>query len=230
MDGFCKRTFDLTAVLLTLPLSLPLMALVATWILLDGAGPVIHRQLRVGRGGEEFVIHKFRTLYADAETKPTVAPGGDRRITRPGRFLRKWRIDELPQILNVLRGDMSLVGPRPEIPEHLKAIPASLREKVYSVRPGITGPAALAFLAEDEYLATVADPVKIYRQVLLPEKLRLELRYLERWTFSRDLMLVGQTALRIFSSQARRRSRRMIEQIAHAGIRSPNRSSPAGSR
>lgn len=219
LNGYSKRIFDLTVVLLTLPLSFPLMVLVALWILLDGGRPVVHRQLRVGRGGEEFRIHKFRTLYADAEVKPTVAPMGDPRITRPGRFLRKWRLDELPQLVNVLRGEMSLVGPRPEMPEHLKAIPAGVREKIYCVRPGITGPAALAFIAEDEYLATTPDPVDVYRRVLLPEKLRIELDYVEHWTLSADLALIYQTALRVFSSEARRRSRRMIERIATAATR-----------
>ena len=228
MKGYSKRIFDVMVVLVTLPLTLPLMGLVALWIMLDGAGPIVHRQLRVGRGGEEFLIRKFRTLYADAEVKPTVAPGGDPRITRPGRFLRKWRLDELPQVLNVLRGEMSLVGPRPEMAEHLQAIPASVRKKVYSVRPGITGPAAVAFLAEDEYLATVPNPVKVYREILLPEKLRLEFGYVEHWKFSTDLILIGQTALRLFSSEARRRSRHMIEQIASVATNSPSRRPSAG--
>ncbi len=228
MDWNSKHVFDLTVVLLTLPLFLPVMVLAALWILLDGAGPVIHRQLRVGRGGKEFLIYKFRTLSADADVGPTVAASGDPRVTRPGRFLRKWRLDELPQLLNVLRGEMSLVGPRPERAEHLIAIPGSIRKKVCSVRPGISGPAALAFIAEDEYLATVSDPVKVYREILLPEKLRLELRYVEQWTFSTDLVLIARTALRVFSGEARRRSLHMIEQIAGAATGSPSPRSPAG--
>jgi len=111
---------------------------------------------------------------------------------------------------------MSLVGPRPEMPEHLQEIPADVRKKVYSMCPGITGPAAIAFLAEDEYLATVPEPVKVYRRILLPEKLRLELEYIERWSFTTDLKLIAQTLLRVFSPDAHRRSRRLIEQIAAA--------------
>ncbi len=161
-------------------------------------------------------MHKFRTLLPDADEQPTVAPDGDPRITRPGAFLRRWRLDELPQIFDVLRGKMSLVGPRPEIPEHLKEIPASVKEKVYAVRPGITGPAAIAFLAEDAYLATVKDPVDVYCRIILPEKLRLELEYIEHRTFGADLKLMVQTLLRVFSARAHRRSFEMIEQLAAA--------------
>ena len=225
---FLKRFFDVVLVLATLPLSVPLMGLVALWILVNDSGPPIHRQLRIGQGGGEFLIHKFRTLSTDTKKMSTVAPDGDPRITPPGRFLRKWRLDELPQVFDVLRGEMSLVGPRPELPEHLKEIPADIQKKVYSVRPGITGPAALAFLAEDEYLATVPEPVKVYRRVLLPEKLRLELEYVERWTFNTDLTLIAQTVVRVFSTEARRRSRRMIEQIAAEATNSPSRGSSAG--
>lgn len=216
MRRFFKRLFDLVLVLVTLPLLIPLMGLVALWVLLDGPGPVLHRQIRVGQGGREFLIHKFRTLLHHAETKPTVAPAGDPRITRPGRFLRKWRLDELPQLYDVLRGEMSLVGPRPEMPEHLQQIPAEVKKKIYSIRPGITGPAAITFLAEDEYLATVPDPVNVYCRILLPEKLRLELEYIERWSFTTDLKLIAQTLLRVFSPDAHRRSRRLIEQISAA--------------
>ncbi|MDH3317467.1 MAG: sugar transferase [Gammaproteobacteria bacterium] len=208
-----KRILDVVLVLATLPVSLPLTGLVAIWIMLDGSGPIIHSQLRVGRGGCEFFVHKFRTLKSGIEGGATVAPEGDSRITRPGSFLRKWRLDELPQLFDVLRGDMSLVGPRPERPEHLQEISATVREKVYRVRPGITGPAAIAFLAEDEYLATVPDPVRVYCRILLPEKLRLELEYVEHWSFMTDLRLIAQTLLKVFSTEARRRSRRMIEQI-----------------
>ncbi len=216
MSGTFKRAFDLTLTLTTLPLWLPLMGLVALWLFVDGNGSVIHRQVRVGREGRAFRMHKFRTLLPNADEQPTVAPDGDPRITRPGAFLRRWRLDELPQIFDVLRGKMSLVGPRPEIPEHLKQIPASVKEKVFAVRPGITGPAAIAFLAEDAYLATIKDPVDVYCRVILPEKLRMELEYVERRSFATDLKLIVQTLLRVVSTEAHRESRDMIEQIAAA--------------
>jgi len=207
---------DILLVAASLPLALPLIGLVAVWIRLDGSGSIIHSQVRVGRGERTFLIHKFRTLYADREGGATVTPEGDARITGPGRFLRPWRLDELPQLFDVLRGAMSLVGPRPERPEHLREIPASVRHKVYSVRPGLTGPAAIAFLAEDEYLGTVSDPTSAYCQILLPEKLRLELDYVEHWSALTDLRIIMLTLLRVFSVKARRRSLAMIEQIAIA--------------
>lgn len=216
MGGLLKRLFDVVLVIATLPLSLPLMGLIALWIMLDGSGSIIHSQLRTGRGGREFFMHKFRTLKSGIEGGATVAPEGDPRISRPGSFLRKWRLDELPQLFDVLAGEMSLVGPRPELPQHLNEIPAGVRKKVYSVRPGVTGPSAIAFLAEDEYLATVSDPVNVYCRILLPEKLRLELEYVESWSFVTDLRLIVQTLLNVFSNEARRRSRRMIEQIGAA--------------
>ncbi len=216
MGGLLKRLFDVVLVIATLPLSLPLMGLIALWIMLDGSGSIIHSQVRTGRGGREFLMHKFRTLKSGIEGGATVAPEGDPRISRPGSFLRKWRLDELPQLFDVLAGEMSLVGPRPELPQHLNEIPAGVRKKVYSVRPGVTGPSAIAFLAEDEYLATVSDPVNVYCRILLPEKLRLELEYVESWSFVTDLRLIVQTLLNVFSNEARRRSRRMIEQIGAA--------------
>ncbi|MDH3714782.1 MAG: sugar transferase [Gammaproteobacteria bacterium] len=211
-----KRVLDVLLVLSSLPVTLPLIGLVALWIVLDGSGSVIHAQVRVGRGGREFLMHKFRTLYADREGGATVTPEGDPRITRPGQFLRRWRLDELPQLFDVLRGVMSLVGPRPERPQHLRGIPAGVRQTVYSVRPGLTGPAAIDFLAEDDYLATVADPVDAYCRILLPEKLRLEREYVERRSALTDLRILALTLPRVLSAKARRRSRAMIEQIAAA--------------
>ena len=192
------------------------MGLVALWLFIVGSGSVIQRQVRVGQGGRAFRMHKFRTLFPGADEWPTVAPDGDPRITGPGVFLRRWRLDELPQIFDVLRGKMSLVGPRPELPDHLKEIPPSMQDKVYAVRPGITGPAAIAFLAEDAYLATVTSPVEVYCRIILPEKLRLELEYVEHWSFAHDVKLIFQTFFRVFSTEARRKSREMIEQITAA--------------
>ncbi len=208
-----KRALDVLLVLASSPVWLPLGVGVALWVRLQDSGPVIYSETRVGRAGRAFVLHKFRTLVHGARG-PSVAPHGDPRVTRAGRFLRKWRLDELPQLLDVLRGAMSLVGPRPERAEHLAAIPAAIRRRVSSVRPGLTGPAAIAFLAEDEYLAGVTDPVRTYCQVLLPEKLRLELDYVERGTLLTDLRLIAATLWRVFSPRAHRRSLRMIERLA----------------
>lgn len=209
-----KRALDVTLVLATLPLSLPLMALVALWVRLSSPGPVIHTERRIGLHLREFDMHKFRTLAVGHEVGATVAPSGDPRITTPGRVIRRWRLDELPQLFDVLCGRMSLVGPRPQRAEHLRAITPEIRERVYSMRPGITGPSAVAFLGEDEYLATVADPEDVYCRVLVPEKLRLELEYVEHWSLVKDLKLIALTLARVLSSRARLHSSQMIERIA----------------
>lgn len=216
MEMRWKRLFDVLLVLASLPLSLPLMGLIALWIIFDGSGSVIHAQVRTGRNGREFLMHKFRTLNAGTEGGATVAPEGDPRITRPGRVLRKWRLDECPQFYDVLRGEMSLVGPRPELPVHLCEIPEDIRQRVHSVRPGLTGPAAVAFLAEDEFLAGVPDPVEVYCRIVLPEKLRLELEYVEHWSFLTDIKLIAQTLASVFSTEAHRRSLNMIQRLATA--------------
>lgn len=184
-----KRLFDLliAASALTL-LWLPGLA-VAAWIRLDSPGPVFFRQERIGRHGRPFRIHKFRTMAAaragGAELPLTV--GADPRITRAGRWLRRHRIDELPQLIDVLKGDMSLVGPRPEVPKYVALYPAALRERVLSVRPGITDPVSLAHADEAERLARAADPEREYVQVILPAKLRGAAEYAERATLWTDL-------------------------------------------
>jgi len=214
-----QRPLDLLLVLCSAPLWLPLMGCVAAAILMSGGRPMLHAQLRLGRDQRPFRMHKFRTLVVEHTPGATVAPDGDPRITPAGGFLRKWRLDELAQLFDVLRGAMSVVGPRPERPEHLQAVPEEIRRRVYSVRPGLTGPASVAFLAEDEYLAGVPDPVSTYCRVLLPAKLRMELDYLERWSLPGDLRIIARTARCLFSPAARRRSRHMIEQLAATGDR-----------
>ncbi|HRI18720.1 MAG TPA: sugar transferase, partial [Burkholderiaceae bacterium] len=126
-----KRLFDLLGASAALLLLAPLMLALALWILLDSGGPVFYRQQRVGRFGRPFRIHKFRTMRPDADRQgPLLTVGEDARVTRAGRWLRHWRLDELPQLIDVLRGDMSLVGPRPEVPRYLERVPAALRERV----------------------------------------------------------------------------------------------------
>lgn len=176
MNLHFKRLFDVALVLATLPLSLPLMGLVALWILLDGSGSVIHRQIRVGQGGRSLRMHKFQTLSADADEWPTVAPKGDPRITRPGRFLRKWRLDELPQIFDVLRGEMSLVGPRPEMPFVAQGYNTVQRQRL-SVKPGITG---LWQISAD-------------RAYSIHDNIQYDLYYIEHRTIGLDLAVMVMT-------------------------------------
>jgi lipopolysaccharide/colanic/teichoic acid biosynthesis glycosyltransferase len=199
--SMAKRLFDLLASGFGLLLLAPLLLLMALAIKLDSPGPVFFRQTRVGRHGVEFRIHKFRTMVHGicsaeagalaAETQLTV--GSDPRITRVGALLRRTKLDELAQLIDVLRGRMSLVGPRPEVPRYVATYPQGLRDKVLAVRPGITDPASLAFRDESALLARAADPEREYVEVVLPAKLQLSARYVDDATFAGDLRLIVAT-------------------------------------
>lgn len=189
-----KRLFDLIVASALLTTLAPLMALVALAIRIDSPGPVLFRQERVGRHGRLFRIRKFRTMAADAPVRgPAVTVGDDARITRVGRRLRHWRLDELPQLVDVLCGHMSLVGPRPELPRFVERYPADLRAQVLAVRPGITDPASLAHLDEAALLAGSADPEHDYVERILPAKLRLQADYAARATLRSDIVVLACT-------------------------------------
>lgn len=190
-----KRLFDIAASALGLLLLSPLLLLIAAWIRLDSKGPALFRQTRVGRLGRPFTIHKFRTMRVEPGQAITV--GADPRITTAGRFLRQAKLDELPQLWDVLRGAMSLVGPRPELPRYVELYPEALRERVLAVRPGITDPASLAFSHEAELLAAAADPEREYREVILPAKLRLSADYAASANLATDLKLILRTLGRV---------------------------------
>ncbi len=182
------------AVLLAL---LPILLLLAVAVRLSSPGPVLFKQVRVGQGGQPFVIYKFRTMIQTGSTgADRVSPAGDPRVTSVGRVLRDWYLDELPQFFNVLKGDMSLVGPRPETPEFVELY--SPRERrVLTVRPGLVGPSTLAFMDEASQLAANADPLQHYRQVLVHERVRLDLSYLDNRSWHRDLGLLTRQAVSI---------------------------------
>lgn len=187
-----KRILEFSASLLGLILLSPLLLLVAVLIKLDSAGPVFYRGPRVGKDGAPFRIFKFRTMVADAAQRgPGITAGSDPRITRMGRFLRKTKLDEVPQLINVVRGEMSLVGPRPEDPRYV-ALYTPEQRKVLSVCPGITSPASLEFRHE-EGLLTGGDWQTTYLESILPRKLALECEYLEHRTLTSDLLLVVRT-------------------------------------
>jgi lipopolysaccharide/colanic/teichoic acid biosynthesis glycosyltransferase len=189
-----KRAFDLliSATLLA-AFALP-MLLIAAWVKLDSPGPALFRQVRVGRHGALFTIHKFRTMaHAPAGLGLTV--GQDARITRAGHVLRRLKLDELPQLWDVLRGAMSLVGPRPDLPQYVERYPEPLRQQVLAVRPGITDPASLAYRNESELLAQEPDPERAYLERSLPRKLQLSADYANRATLMTDLRLLARTAL-----------------------------------
>jgi lipopolysaccharide/colanic/teichoic acid biosynthesis glycosyltransferase len=188
-----KRLFDIAVSLLALLLlALPMLAL-AAWIRLDSPGPVFFRQQRVGRHGVPFAIHKFRTMRADAGGLPLTV-GADARITRAGRWLRRTRLDELPQLLDVLAGHMSLVGPRPEVPRYVALYPPALRDRALAVRPGITDPASLEHLDEAALLAAAADPEREYVERILPRKVAQAAAYAERATLASDVAVLARTA------------------------------------
>ncbi len=190
-----KRLFDIAASALGLLILAPLLLLAALWIKLDSPGPALFRQTRVGRFGVPFTIHKFRTMRVEPGAAITV--GADPRITRCGHLLRQTKLDELPQLWDVLRGAMSLVGPRPELPRYVAFYPADLRERVLSVRPGITDPASLAYSHEAELLAAAADPECAYREVILPAKLKLSADYAASASLATDLRLILTTLARV---------------------------------
>jgi lipopolysaccharide/colanic/teichoic acid biosynthesis glycosyltransferase len=172
----------------------PLLIAIALWIKLDSPGPVFFRQERVGRGGVLFRIHKFRSMRADAPLAgPQLTVGADPRITRAGQLLRRTKLDELPQLIDVLAGSMSLVGPRPEVPRYVALYPAALRDKVLSVRPGITDPASIEYRDESALLARATDPERVYIEQIMPAKLRCAASYVDRMSLANDVRLIGAT-------------------------------------
>jgi lipopolysaccharide/colanic/teichoic acid biosynthesis glycosyltransferase len=191
-----KRAVDLIASIAGLLVLSVLLIAIAVAIKLDSRGPVFFRQVRVGRYGRPFRIHKFRTMIVDAESKgPQLTVGQDARITRVGGCLRRCKLDEFPQLLDVVRGEMSLVGPRPEVPKYVQSYPDSLRAVVLSVRPGITDSASIEFRNETALLGSVADPEAYYREVILPRKLQAYADYARSHTTAGDLIIVWRTVV-----------------------------------
>ena len=194
-----KRLFDVVASGVGLLLLSPLFLLVAIWIKLDSSGPVFYRQVRVGRYNRDFRIFKFRSMRVGADKGSLVTIGGrDPRVTRSGYFIRKFKVDELPQLINVFIGDMSLVGPRPEV-RHYVDYWTKDQLHVLDVRPGITDPASIKFRNENELLEKAEDPEKYYIEVIMQEKLRLYLEYVENHSFWYDIKLIFQTFVAIIA-------------------------------
>lgn len=189
-----KRIFDLMAASLGLALLSPLLLGIALWVRFDSPGPALYRQQRVGRFGRLFRIHKFRTMSQDRSTDSMqITVGADPRITRAGKFLRRTKLDELPQLWDVLIGNMSLVGPRPEVPKYVALYPDTLRDKVLSVRPGMTDRASIEYREENELLARAVDPERTYIEVVMPAKLRYAAEYVDHRSMWSDLRLIGAT-------------------------------------
>jgi lipopolysaccharide/colanic/teichoic acid biosynthesis glycosyltransferase len=192
-----KRLFDIVVAGLGLVLASPVLLVAAIAVKLSSPGPVLFLQQRMGRNFEPFWIYKFRTMIVDAPQRGAqITAGADPRITRVGAFLRKTKLDELPQLWNVLRGDMSFVGPRPEVPRYVEMFADDYRE-VLSVRPGLTDPASLKFRHESEILGQAADPEAEYVQRILPEKIALAKQYIARSSLAYDVRLLCETFWRV---------------------------------
>ena len=189
------RLFDLIFSVIGLIILSPLFLLVMLWIVIDSRGPVFYRQVRVGRNGIDFRLFKFRSMRVNADKAGLLTVGGrDNRITNAGYYLRKFKIDELPQLLNVLKGEMSLVGPRPEVRKYVDLYTPD-QQKVLQVRPGITDMASIAYKNENELLAKSADPEKTYIEEVMPEKLKLNMVYINDPSLINYLKIIVKTII-----------------------------------
>ena len=199
-----KRLFDLFCSIFGLILLLPIFIAIAIWITLDSKGGIFYKQTRVGKDNKDFKLIKFRTMRPDSDRLGQLTTGiNDARITSAGGTLRRFKLDELPQLFNVLTGEMSLVGPRPEVRKYVELYTPE-QQKVLSVKPGLTGYSALEFSNEGEVLSRQSDPEDFYINELMPKKLDMELRYVEESSFWGDVILVTKTCLKIFGKRGRR--------------------------
>lgn len=188
-----KRLFDIVASGCGLIVLSPVFLVLAIWIKLDSSGPVFYRQVRVGRGNKDFRIFKFRSMRVGSDKGSLVTIGGhDPRITRSGYFIRKFKLDEFPQLINVFIGDMSLAGPRPEV-RHYVDYWTPEQMHVLDVRPGITDPASIKFRNENELMEQAEDPEKYYIEVIMQEKIKLYLEYVQHHSFLGDIGLIFKT-------------------------------------
>lgn len=188
-----KRLFDIVCSFLGLVFLSWLFVIVALWVGLSSKGGVFYRQRRVGRFGKDFTLWKFRSMRVNSDTKGLLTVGGrDSRITSAGVFIRKYKLDELPQLFNVLKGDMSFVGPRPEVRKYVDLYTEE-QMRVLSVRPGITSPASIKYRNENDILAREDDPEKYYIDVIMQDKLAIELDYIDHQSMITDIKLIFQT-------------------------------------
>ena len=192
-----KRVFDALFSATALVLLTPLLLLIAAFVTAESRGGAFYHQERIGRHGVPFRLHKFRSMHVHREGAQVTLGTSDPRITTIGRVLRSCKLDELPQLWNVLKGDMSLVGPRPEVAKYVELYTDEMRE-VLDVRPGLTDPASIAGFDEGERLEAAADPERHYREVILPEKVQQQLAYVRSATFGSDIRIIARTFFRIF--------------------------------
>ncbi len=193
-----KRVFDFISALIGVLLLSPFLLFICLWIKLDSSGPIFFIQKRVGLKGKTIGVYKFRTMVIDAESKGLkITVGNDPRITKSGLFLRKYKLDELAQLFNVLNCTMSLVGPRPEVQEYIDVYPDDIRAKVLSVRPGITDFASIEFKNENQMLENSKDPNKTYIDEILPIKQKYYIQYVDEQSLILDIKLIFRTIVAI---------------------------------
>lgn len=192
-----KRLFDIVLSFLGLLILLPFFICISVAIVIGSGFPVFYKQVRVGQDGREFRLFKFRTMRPDADSKGLLTVGGrDPRVTSIGYYLRKFKIDELPQLLNVLIGDMSIVGPRPEVKKYVDLY-TSEQKQVLSVKPGITDYASIRFINENDLLARSSDPERLYVEEIMPSKLQLNIKYIKEKGFLTDMSIILETFKKI---------------------------------
>lgn len=194
-----KRIFDIISSIIGLIVLSPIFLVLALWIKYDSDGPVFYRQVRVGKKGKDFKIFKFRSMRQGSDKKGLITVGGrDPRVTKSGFYIRKYKLDEFPQLINVLIGDMSIVGPRPEVRKYVDLYTAD-QLKVLSVKPGITDIASIKYRNENELLEKAQDPDKMYIEVIMPDKLKYNLEYISKQSVIYDLKLIFLTLKEIIA-------------------------------
>jgi lipopolysaccharide/colanic/teichoic acid biosynthesis glycosyltransferase len=194
MRFFVKYVFDRIFAFIGIIITFPFLIILAVIILIDSKGPILFRQKRVGKNGRLFTLYKFRSMKLN-DGRNTVTSSNDSRITCSGSFLRKWKLDELPELFNVLMGNMSFVGPRPDVPGYADRLEKEDR-KILLLRPGVTGPATLKYLDEEEILSRVPEPQQYNDEVIFPDKVRINLNYLEKFSFAGDIKIIFYTIIR----------------------------------
>lgn len=188
-----KRLFDITASFFGIIILTPLLIFIGLWVGLSSKGGVFYKQIRVGKNNKDFKLYKFRSMRVNSDKQGLLTVGSkDSRITKAGYFIRKYKIDELPQLFNVLKGDMSFVGPRPEVRRYVDLY-SKEQMKVLSVRPGITDPASIKYRNENDILSSASNPEEYYIQHIMPDKLKINIDYINTQTFIKDIKIIFQT-------------------------------------
>ena len=195
---FFKRLFDIVASVIVLLILFPILLIIACWIAVDSKGGIFYKQQRIGKNEKPFYLLKFRSMRYGADKSGQLTIGEDKRVTKVGRFIRRFKLDEFPQLLNIIKGDMSIVGPRPEVPKYV-ALYNKEQRKVLEVLPGLTDYATLEYIHEQRILGQAEDPEQAYVSEVMPAKLKLNIVYINERSFWTDIRIICSTIGRIFS-------------------------------